>query len=82
MTVVGHRINGKIEVEDNSRLGDVYNPATGEVELQVALASVIIAPVIGDKFPKNVSLFRSSFWCWRPNNPERLPSSLKSNIPV
>ena len=40
MTVVGHRINGKIEVENNSRLGDVYNPATGEVERKVALASV------------------------------------------
>ena len=40
MTIVGHRINGKLEVEENSRLGDVYNPATGEVERQVALASV------------------------------------------
>ena len=40
MTIVGHRINGKLVVEENSRLGDVYNPATGEVERQVALASV------------------------------------------
>ena len=40
MTIIGHRINGEVTFEENSRLGDVFNPATGEVERQVALASV------------------------------------------
>ena len=40
MTIIGHRINGEVSFEENSRLGDVFNPATGEVERQVALASV------------------------------------------
>ena len=35
-----HRINGEVTFEENSRLGDVFNPATGEVERQVALASI------------------------------------------
>jgi hypothetical protein len=39
MTIIGHRINGEVTFEENSRLGDVFNPATGEVERQVALAS-------------------------------------------
>ena len=36
--VLGHLINGKI-VRDEERLHDVYNPATGQVHRQVALAS-------------------------------------------
>ena len=40
MTIIGHRINGEVTFEENSRLGDVFNPATGEVERQVALASI------------------------------------------
>ena len=40
MTIIGHRINGEVSFEENSRLGDVFNPATGDVERQVALASV------------------------------------------
>src|SRR3990167_5044368 len=38
MNTVGHLINGRI-VSDASRLQDVYNPSTGEVSKQVALAS-------------------------------------------
>lgn len=38
MSTVGHLINGKI-VSDAARLQDVYNPSTGEVSKQVALAS-------------------------------------------
>lgn len=39
MNTVGHLINGEI-VNDTARTQDVYNPATGEVSKQVALASV------------------------------------------
>ncbi len=39
MSTVGHLINGEIR-NDADRLQDVYNPATGEVSKQVALASV------------------------------------------
>ncbi len=38
MQVVGHFINGEM-VADTQRVQDVYNPATGEVVRQVALAS-------------------------------------------
>ena len=38
MTVVGHLINGQITTE-GERTQDVYNPSTGEVSKQVALAS-------------------------------------------
>jgi malonate-semialdehyde dehydrogenase (acetylating)/methylmalonate-semialdehyde dehydrogenase len=38
MTIVGHLINGEIR-EDNARLQDIYNPSTGAVSKQVALAS-------------------------------------------
>jgi malonate-semialdehyde dehydrogenase (acetylating)/methylmalonate-semialdehyde dehydrogenase len=38
MTVVGHLINGQI-ITDSERTQAVYNPSTGEVSKQVALAS-------------------------------------------
>ena len=38
MHIVGHLINGKL-VSDNTKTQDVYNPSTGEVSKQVALAS-------------------------------------------
>ncbi|PIE73211.1 MAG: methylmalonate-semialdehyde dehydrogenase (CoA acylating) [Deltaproteobacteria bacterium] len=38
-TVVGHLINGKMERDEGGRLGDVYNPATGEISKRVAMAS-------------------------------------------
>ncbi|MCP4412536.1 MAG: CoA-acylating methylmalonate-semialdehyde dehydrogenase [Gammaproteobacteria bacterium] len=38
MNTVGHLINGK-KVTDNKRTQDVFNPSTGEVSKQVALAS-------------------------------------------
>ena len=39
MKIIGHRINGDLINEKKSRYGDVYNPATGEIESKVALAS-------------------------------------------
>ncbi len=38
MTIVGHLINGQINT-DHNRLQDIFNPATGEVIAEVALAS-------------------------------------------
>ncbi len=38
MTVIGHLINGEM-VNDSARCQDVFNPATGKAEKQVALAS-------------------------------------------
>ena len=38
MAIVGHLINGQI-VTDGDRNQDIYNPSTGEVSKQVALAS-------------------------------------------
>ena len=38
MTVVGHLINGQI-TNEGERTQDIYNPSTGEVSKQVALAS-------------------------------------------
>ena len=38
MTIVGHLINGEIRT-DAERLQDVFNPATGLVTKQVALAT-------------------------------------------
>lgn len=39
MPLIGHFINGKV-IEDNNRTQDVYNPATGKTDSQVALATV------------------------------------------
>ncbi|MGB0281361.1 MAG: CoA-acylating methylmalonate-semialdehyde dehydrogenase [Neptuniibacter sp.] len=39
MPLIGHFINGKV-IEDSNRTQDVYNPATGSSDSQVALATV------------------------------------------
>ena len=39
MREIGHFINGKTDAGGSGRTADVYNPATGEVQAQVALAS-------------------------------------------
>ena len=39
MKIIGHRIGGDFIKEESSRFGNVFNPATGEVESKVALAS-------------------------------------------
>ena len=39
MTTVGHLINGQL-ITPNERRQDIYNPSTGAVSKQVALASV------------------------------------------
>ena len=40
MTIIGHLINGEL-YNDNNRLQDVFNPATGKSEKKVALASKV-----------------------------------------
>ena len=39
MKQIGHWINGKLVAGTSGRVADVFNPATGEVQAQVALAS-------------------------------------------
>jgi len=39
METIGHWINGKLVAGTSGRFADVFNPATGEVQAQVALAS-------------------------------------------
>jgi len=39
MNIIGHWINGKHVAGTSGRFADVFNPATGEVQAQVALAS-------------------------------------------
>ena len=62
MTTIGHRINGELVIEDNSRLGDVFNPATGEVEHQVALASI-------SQVDKAVSAAKDALESWSATPP-------------
>ena len=38
--IISHYINGQLVYTSNSRTQDVFNPATGEVTAQVALADV------------------------------------------
>ncbi len=62
MKIIGHRINGEVSFEKNSRLGDVYNPATGEVERQVALASI-------SQVDKAVSVAKNALESWSATPP-------------
>jgi malonate-semialdehyde dehydrogenase (acetylating) / methylmalonate-semialdehyde dehydrogenase len=39
MNKIGHYINGKHVAGTGKRLGDVYNPATGEVQAQITIAT-------------------------------------------
>ena len=39
MKEIGHWINGKMVAGTSGRFADVFNPATGEVQARVALAS-------------------------------------------
>ena len=62
MTTIGHRINGELVIEGNSRFGDVFNPATGEVERQVALASI-------SQVDKAVSAAKDALESWSATPP-------------
>ena len=48
MRRIGHFIGGQVVDGDDARLGDVFNPATGAVQAQVALASAdVVADAVG-----------------------------------
>ena len=61
MTVVGHFVNGKV-IADESRCQDVFNPATGKVSKQVALASKATVS-------EAVDAARAAFPAWRNTPP-------------
>ena len=54
MKIIGHRIGGDFIKEENSRFGNVFNPATGEVESKVALASTSDVDKAVDYYKKAV----------------------------
>jgi len=61
MNTVGHLINGQI-INDAARLQDVYNPSTGEVSKQVALASK-------STVEQAISAAEAAFPAWRNTPP-------------
>ena len=63
MTTLNHFINGKI-VADAARVADVYNPATGEVSGQVALAST-------ETVNAAVDAANAAFPAWRDTPPAK-----------
>lgn len=63
MHTIGHLINGK-EVTDANRTQDVFNPSTGEVEKQVALASKTTVE-------EAITAAQTAFPAWRDTPPAR-----------
>ena len=61
MNTVGHLINGQV-VNDTARLQDVYNPSTGEVSKQVAMASK-------STVQQAISAAEAAFPAWRNTPP-------------
>ncbi len=63
MKQIGHFINGK-EVAGSGRTADVFNPATGEVEAQVALAT-------NEEMAEAVAKAKEAQPAWAAVNPQR-----------
>ena len=63
MTTVGHLINGELR-EDSGRVQDIYNPSTGAVSKQVALAS---KATVEDA----ISAAEAAFPAWRDTPPAK-----------
>ena len=64
MKEIGHWINGKLVAGTSGRFADVYNPATGEVQARVALASEAeLNQAIADAEKAQVK--------WAATNPQR-----------
>ena len=61
--VIGHLINGEM-VNDNNRSQDVFNPATGEITKQVALASK-------QTVEQAISSAQAAFPAWRNTPPAK-----------
>ena len=64
MENIGHFINGKREPGESGNLSDVFNPATGEVQARVSLASK-------DELDKIVELAKNAQPAWAATNPQR-----------
>ena len=64
MKEIGHWINGKLVAGTSGRYSDIYNPATGEVQARVALASVAeLTAAVNDAAKAQVK--------WAATNPQR-----------
>jgi len=63
MKQIGHYINGK-EVAGSGRSADIFNPATGEVEAQVALAT-------NEEMAEAVAKAKEAQPAWAATNPQR-----------
>ncbi|PID44429.1 MAG: methylmalonate-semialdehyde dehydrogenase (CoA acylating) [Proteobacteria bacterium] len=61
---VGHLINGRLVPDDGSREQDVYNPATGAVTKQVALAS-------RETVKEAITAAEAAFPAWRNTSPSK-----------
>ncbi len=64
MEEIGHWINGQRVAGTSGRFADVYNPATGEVQAKVALASV-------DEMSYAVAEAAKAQVAWGATNPQR-----------
>jgi malonate-semialdehyde dehydrogenase (acetylating) / methylmalonate-semialdehyde dehydrogenase len=64
MKDIGHWINGKLVAGTSGRFSDIYNPATGEVQARVALATVAeLTAAINDAAKAQIT--------WGATNPQR-----------
>lgn len=62
--IVGHFINGQLIADSGNRRQDVYNPATGEVTKQVALASA-------STVEQAIAAAEAAFPAWRNTTPSK-----------
>jgi malonate-semialdehyde dehydrogenase (acetylating)/methylmalonate-semialdehyde dehydrogenase len=64
MRTIGHFINGALVEGTSGRFGDIFNPATGEVQARVALASRA-------EMRQAVEIAQGAFHTWSAINPQR-----------
>ncbi len=64
MENIGHFINGKRTAGESGNFSDVFNPATGEVQAKVSLASK-------NELDKVVGLSKTAQTSWAATNPQR-----------
>ncbi|MDV7269609.1 CoA-acylating methylmalonate-semialdehyde dehydrogenase [Thioclava sp. A2] len=64
MQEIGHWINGKMVAGTSGRFSDVYNPATGEIQARVALATV-------EELNAAVAAAAKAQLVWGATNPQR-----------
>ncbi|SDQ90617.1 CoA-acylating methylmalonate-semialdehyde dehydrogenase [Pseudovibrio sp. Tun.PSC04-5.I4] len=64
MEEIGHFINGKRVAGKSGRFGEVFNPATGEVQAKVALATA-------DELREAVEIAEKAQHAWGATNPQR-----------